>query len=366
MIDDYQILHGDALTMLRTLAAGSVHCIVTSPPYYGLRDYGTATWIDGDPACNHRPGSARRVGATTLGGGTATTGHQQEGYRSTCGKCGARRRDDQIGLEPDVYAYLARLVGVFDECRRVLRDDGTLWLNVGDSYASGKGTCLNPGGGPKSYIQEKSRFPLDRGSAMTLRKSGLKPKDLIGVPWRVALALQAAGWWLRSDIIWAKRAPMPESVVDRPTRSHEHVFLLSKSARYYYDAEAVKDPGKTGSRNLRDVWWLSPEPYQAHSATFPTEIPRRAISAGTSAYGCCPTCGAPWGRVPLGWAPTCACPPNDPEPCTVLDPFVGSGTTLAVAVGMGRRVIGIDLNADYLALAERRMGYVPRPLAGMV
>jgi len=432
-MDDVTILHGDALTMLRTLPTGSVHCVVTSPPYYGLRDYGTATWIGGDPACEHRPGSQSRVGKTTLQGATATTGHQHEGYRLTCGKCGALRQDDQIGLEPTVDAYVARLVEVFEEVRRVLRADGTLWLNIGDSYASGKGTCFNPGGGPKSYIQEKERFPLDRGSVATLRESGLKSKDLIGIPWRVALALQAAGWWLRSDIIWAKRAPMPESVTDRPTRSHEHVFLLTKRERYYYDQEAVREPqvkgaagstfteGKTGhngngrqseaerqdnpaGRNQRDVWTLGPEPYpDAHFATFPTEIPRRAILAGTSERGCCP-CGAPWARiiensgtgpqrqsrkneqvrltrfagqawerwkaenpnVTTGWAPTCTCPPADPIPCTVLDPFGGSGTTAAVAVGLGRRAILVELNAAYIELQRARIEKVQRPLLSAV
>ncbi len=370
-MDDYRILHGDALTMLRTLPDAAVHCIVTSPPYWGLRDYGTATWVGGDPRCDHRLGSQRRVDATTLGGGTATSGHQREGYRAICGKCGAERKDAQIGLEETPGQYVARLVEVFRECRRVLRDDGTLWLNLGDSYASGKGTCYNPGGGPKSYIQEKNRYPLDRGSAVMLRESGLKPKDLVGIPWRAAFALQADGWWLRSEIIWAKRAPMPESVIDRPTRSHEQVFLLSKRARYYYDAEAVRETGTmhpvdwnadgtpkreshkrgafggkgaavtghepfraiSATRNLRDVWILSPEPYpEAHFATFPTEIPRRAILAGC------------------------------PEGGIVLDPFLGSGTTIAVAVGLGRIGWGIELNAGYIELAERRIEKVQRPL----
>lgn len=431
-MNTYQILTGDVIQQLRTLPAGSIHTCVTSPPYWGLRDYGTATWDGGDPDCDHKPGNQRRVGATTLLGNTATSGHQQEGYRGACQKCGARRIDSQIGLEATPQQYVARLVEVFEEVRRVLRDDGTLWLNLGDSYASGKGTCNNPGGGPKSYIQEKERYPLDRGSAASLRANGLKPKDLVGIPWRVAFALQDAGWWLRAEIIWSKRAPMPESVTDRPTRSHEQIFLLTKSARYFYDAEAVRETmvkgapgstfvdGKTGvngqgrqsqaertdngaGRNQRDVWLLGPEPYpEAHFATFPTEIPRRAIRAGTSERGCCPACGAPWNRViekgltahdgdtasqysngstanrlallrqaarergeeyqngarTTGWQPTCACGAGEPVPCTVLDPFLGSGTTVAVAIEQGRDGIGIELNPEYVELARRRIATV--------
>jgi len=255
------------------------------------------------------------------------------------------------------------------------------------------------------------------------------------IPARVALALQADGWYLRSDIIWAKKAPMPESVTDRPTRSYEHVFLLTQSARYFYDQETVREkstgqngqaanfkrttkdhllPGQSaiqhridreptednGGRNQRDVWVLGPEPYpEAHFATFPTEIPRRCILAGTSERGVCPSCGAPWARVfrkqfvpqsdvseervayrgkslgqwkgmprgtndihTTGWRPTCDCDAGEPVPAVVLDPFLGSGTTLAVAVELGRRGIGIELNAGYIELAEARIGKVQRPL----
>lgn len=410
-MNDYRILYGDALTQLRTLPADSVHCVVTSPPYYGLRDYGA---------------------------------------------------DGQIGLEPTIEAYVARLVEVFEECRRVLRDDGTFWLNLGDSYAGSATSGFRPGSGRADGIVDDRNQRNRNGNGCP---SGLKPKDLMMIPARVAMALQAAGWWLRADIIWAKRAPMPESVTDRPTRSHEHVFLLTKSDRYFYDAEAVREEnsptsgkwGKnvvsatasaqgngrhgasgimggeidhaetiaryyTNGRNQRDVWTLSPEPYpDAHFATFPTEIPRRAILAGTSERGCCPACGAPWERVvsrkkhptrdvekqraisaaspsrtdgktegpggmldvvvTTGWRPTCACPGLDGDapwpdlamhpdgeanwpavPCTVLDPFLGSGTTIAVAVGLGRHGIGIELNQDYISLAEKRIRKTQRPL----
>lgn len=437
-MDDYVIHHGDALTVLNTMPDKSVHSVVTSPAYWGLRDYQTATWVGGDPACGHKPGSMKRVGKTTLGGGTATAGHQHEDYRSICSKCGAIRQDQQLGLEKTPDEYVARLVEVFREVRRVLRDDGTLWLNLGDSYFGDSPTRKSSGETfSKTWdkSQTSSRGGLRRSSA---RVAGLKPKDLVGIPWRVAFALQADGWWLRSEIIWSKRAPMPESVTDRPTRSHEQIFLLSKSARYFYDAEAVREStsnydrkggtapytadGSTtngigsytlhqmngNGRNQRDTWHLSPEPYpQAHFATFPTEIPRRAIMAGTSERGCCPACGAPWVRIvdskrvmrhelekdhpdyrpnrytvkssgaddyakggaqefklsqTTGWRPTCTCPPADPIPCTVLDPFLGSGTTIAVAVGLGRYGVGIELNEKYIELAHKRIGAVQRPL----
>ena len=197
------IINGNAVHL--PLAGNSVQCVVTSPPYWGLRDYGT---------------------------------------------------DGQIGLEPTPEEYVANMVAVFREVRRVLRDDGTVWLNIGDSYASGKGTCYNPGGGETSLGQERKAagaHPLDRGNKSTLAAVGLKPKDLVGIPWRVAFALQADGWWLRSDIIWAKPNPMPESVKDRCTRSHEYVFMLTKSARYYYDNEAVKEPCASGPSDIRKM-----------------------------------------------------------------------------------------------------------------
>lgn len=237
----YRLICGDSITELAKLPAGSVHCCVTSPPYYGLRDYGTGRWEGGEAGCAHKPGNRSRVGKTTLGGGTATAGHQEEGYRGVCAKCGAVRVDSQIGLEETPEIYIAKLVALFREVWRVLRDDGTLWVNIGDSYASGKGTCKNPGGGAKSYIQEKERYPLDRGNIADLRSSGLKPKDMIGIPWMLAFALRADGWYLRSEIIWHKPNPMPESVTDRPTKAHEQLFLLAKTARYYFDAEAIKE-----------------------------------------------------------------------------------------------------------------------------
>lgn len=579
MSEPVRILVGDVLDGLRTLPAGSVHCAVTSPPYWGLRDYGV---------------------------------------------------EGQIGLEPTPDAFVAEMVDVFREVRRVLRDDGTLWLNIGDSYA-GSGRGGYPGGAgtlngsvegqnnsrEARMVQSRRRDnePVPRSDVSFL---GLKPKHLCMIPWRVALALQADGWWIRSVIVWAKKSPMPESVKDRPTSSWEPIFLMAKSERYFYDAEAVRQPlseaaverQKYGFKhmygniiaanqhadarsfedaksygaddvpsgaNLRNVWHLGPEPFSEsleivhwlpveagacgdgirrtpsegcpvhgcrdprpdderagdqttrspgsvirpgaeqyrvryasslnlgeldrvhswdcscplcsqtaierstqsrktghapattppctpssgtgigmsdksgphatigsaehtpesrtvedsasrgpgscgdqttsrsvgsctceyhrrytkktdHFATFPTEIPRRAIKAGTSEKGCCPACGAPWRRIvarekltrhrpnaitkrdgadgtgnhcantvagvatrTTGWEPTCQCPPADPVPCTVLDPFLGSGTTVAVARELGRHGVGCELNPEYAALARIRIGKAEKP-----
>ena len=329
---------GEVLDILRTLPDESVNCCVTSPPYWGLRDYGTAEWEGGDPECDH----VERVASTTY---KASKEKQQEmatkqfggQYKDTCAKCGAIRKDRQLGLERTPEEYVARMVEIFREVRRVLKPDGTLWLNLGDSYA--------------------------------MSSIGLKPKDLVGIPWRVAFALQADGWWLRQDIIWHKPNPMPESVTDRCTKSHEYVFLMSKSAKYYYDNEAIKelanydgrkDEVMKGSdkyangfvpntspqsiavvaherwphkdeegnrlRNKRSVWTVSTKPFrEAHFATFPRDLIRPMIQAG------CPADGV------------------------VLDPFMGSGTTAIEAIYQGKRYIGIDLNSDYCAMAAKRI-----------
>jgi DNA modification methylase len=356
-----RIISGYCRAVMAGVVAESVHCCVTSPPYYGLRDYGIA---------------------------------------------------GQLGLESSPAEYVAVMVEVFREVRRVLRADATCWVNLGDGYAN---------------------------------------KQLLGMPWLLAFALRDDGWYLRSEITWGKKAPMPESVTDRPTQATEKVFLLSKSARYFYDAEAVMEqrtefaiehekkysslPRKTrqenanrkdggdsvfqagfanlnGGRNMRNFWLLGPEPFpEAHFATFPSEIPRRAILAGTSERGVCPKCGAPWERVveksgatrkgntasgwresgarsdnsavdrlgevwveTLGWLPTCACMPPAvetpgvaaggrymPVPATVLDPFLGAGTTGLVADQLQRHCIGIELNPAYAAMAERRI-YDDAPL----
>jgi len=306
-----RLLVGNVLDVLPTLPERSVRCCVTSPPYWGLRDYGA---------------------------------------------------EGQIGLEATPDAYVAQLVAVFREVRRVLTDDGTLWLNLGDSYARApeKGVQFEAKS-ERSYLTNAQANEGNRGPPVP---DGLKPKDLVGIPWRVAFALQADGWYLRSDIIWAKPNPMPESVTDRPTKAHEYLFLLAKSERYYYDAAAIAEPfadarmgnpgnystdrysrpeivkarlqyhgqafnedGAIRGRNARTVWTIATQPYpDAHFATFPEELPRRCILAGSA--------------------------PGD----TVLDPFAGSGTTLAVAIGNGRHGLGIELNPTYAEMARRRIG----------
>jgi DNA modification methylase len=388
---DQRLLLGDALEQLSTLPAGSVDCVITSPPYYGLRDYGTGQWEGGDPACDHARQSAVSRANSGLDGATATQGGTAA-WRDVCGRCGARRVDRQIGLEESLDAYLATIVAVFRECRRVLADHGTCWINLGSSFASGD-----------------AALPLPA-------------KNLVPVPWLVALALQSDGWILRRDIIWSKPNPMPESVSDRPTTAHEYVFLLTKKPRYWYDADAVREPHRTpeadryrpnnydhdgfgkmgsgrplherfadGGRNLRSVWEIATQPTpDAHFATYPEELVRRCLLAGCPAE-VCGECGKPRERIVgerpypahlanarkahggignnlggqrhqdwldanprslLGWS-DCGHAAYRPGVC--LDPFVGSGTTLLVARNHARRGIGIDLSAAYLAIAARRL-----------
>ena len=305
------LINGNALNI--PLADESVHCVVTSPPYWGLRDYGTAEWIGGDAECDHNPqrpdGGQRADRTLPLGRGGM--------YRDTCRKCGAGRVDNQLGLEPTIEQYIANMVAVFREVWRVLRSDDSCWLNLGDSYAGSQQT-----GGLNSISGHNKSQPHANHKRNT---PNLKPKDLCGIPWRLALALQADGWWLRSDIIWHKPNPMPESVTDRPTKSHEYVFLLTKSARYFYDADAVREryvePDKNarptpimgmrtgghgslgkprtefykhGGRNRRTVWTIPTRPYSgSHFATFPPDLVEPCIKAGTSERGCCPECGKP-------------------------------------------------------------------------
>lgn len=374
-VPDWTLLVGDCRTMLATLSERSVHTCVTSPPYFGLRDYGTGAWLGGDPGCQHRVREDSRVESSTLDGGKATTGHSREGFRVTCPRCGARRVDAQIGLEPTPDEFVAALVGVFRKVRRVLRDDGTVWLNLGDSYAA---TLKGTGGVGASGLMCDGRSETGRQSADAANSrakfvprrfevgNGLKPKDLIGIPWMVAFALRADGWYLRSEIIWAKPNPMPESVTDRPTKAHEQIFLLSKQARYYYDADAVREAHEhdrrdswdrrpdghdsaTGrlagdssdarvgnhpsGRNKRSVWMVATHPYPgAHFATFPPKLIEPCILAGC------------------------------PEGGTVLDPFAGACTTGVVATRNGRAFVGVELSEEYARLGRARMVGVASPL----
>lgn len=362
------LIHGNSLYI--PIADKKAQMACTSPPYYGLRDY----QISG-----------------------------------------------QLGLEPTLQEYIDNTVLWCREVRRVLRDDGTFWLNLGDSY--------NGSGGPGSQYDSKAtggyKGEFKKYDNPNKKQIGFKPKDLMMVPHRVAIALQDDGWYVRSDIVWHKPNPMPESVQDRPTKSHEYIFLLAKQKKYFYDADAVREPQKELGRvqhhgggirkdagrhedrrdhnnraslynplgrNKHSVWTITTKPYPgAHFATFPPEIPETCIKAGTSEKGVCPVCGAQWVRetdvnytlmqktnnprnvsadgktgyseMPrmdkhiktIGWKPTCN-HNEKPVPALVLDPFCGSGTTVAVANALGRKGIGIDLSWDYLQLAKERTG----------
>lgn len=324
---EYKIIVGDALESLKAMPDESVDCVVTSPPYWGLRDYGTASWDGGMPDCDHielgvRGGVGEASSKQVTSAGASTT-YQ---YRKTCKKCGAVRRDRQIGLERTPAEYVAKMVEVFREARRVLRKDGTCWLNLGDSYCNTNGYARAQ---QEYQRQGRSDAPANDRNLDALHDAGFKTKDLIGIPWRVAIALQDDGWYLRSDIIWSKPNPMPESVRDRPTKGHEYVFLLARNSKYWYDAEAIREESRGidgPTRNARTVWEIAPNVYtKAHFATFPPELPRRCILAG------CPQGG------------------------TVLDPFAGSGTTLATAIELGRNAIGIELNPSYAELIQERI-----------
>lgn len=259
---DSAIVIGDAAKVLAQMPSSVFQTCVTSPPYWSLRDYN----IEG-----------------------------------------------QIGLEASVEHYIASLVVVFEQVRRVTRDDGTLWLNIGDSYTSGGRTWRAP----------DKKNPIRAMDVRPPTPEGLKPKDLIGVPWRLAFALQAAGWYLRADVIWNKPNAQPESVKDRPTRSHEYVFLFSKSEHYDYDPLAVRGPS---DRNLRTVWDINTQAYkEAHFATFPPALVEPCVALASK--------------------------PGD----LVLDPFIGSGTTGLVALKLDRRFVGVELNPDYGTIAERRL-----------
>lgn len=379
----WQVLEGDCIERMAELEDESIQTCITSPPYWGLRDYGV---------------------------------------------------EGQIGLEGSIEEFVAKMVEVFAQVWRVLRSDGTLWLNLGDRYAAkargsdvgwAKSRLTNPGGSQKAQAASLRRTgERHRGKA-----SGLKNKDLVGIPWLVAFALRADGWYLRRDIIWSKPNPMPESVTDRPTSAHEYLFLLTKAPRYFYDAEAIREPdsgqdharnvltgqpslepsngvgsphrglrtpaGRDGlGRNRRSVWEIATQPFpDAHFATFPLKLVEPCILAGSSPQACM-ECDAPWRRLvdvdyenpgnrstnggrsaqrkhqafgsagyeqrlerrstTVGWEPTCS-HTSGGGLCSVLDPFAGAGTTGVAALRHGRDFVGIELNPEYADMARRRI-----------
>ena len=249
-LEHWEIRVGNALEELKKIPNESIQTVVTSPPYWGLRDYGTGTWEGGSETCEHVEGASRNDTDRVYGSSDVVV----EYYKDKCAKCGAIRYDSQLGAEDTYQEYVDNMVEVFREVRRVLKNDGTLWLNLGDSYMSAYNTSPPPQtvGGQRGM---PTNIPGNRK-----KQPGVKHKDLVGIPWRVALALQEDGWWLRSDIIWHKPNPMPESVKDRPTKSHEYIFLLTKNPRYYYDADAIREPVSDVSLKRAKYSWDSDRP----------------------------------------------------------------------------------------------------------
>jgi len=360
-----RIEFGDCRETMRRWASEGIKAqtCITSPPYYGLRDYGTGKWVGGDESCSHKRDS--KYSEKTI------TGHANKAltvgdaiYKSACPKCGAVREDKQLGLEETPEEYIKSMVEVFRCVWDVLEDDGTLWLNIGDSYYN-----YRPGKGQALVKQSVANNDQDLPQTCARRGNkleGLKEKDLIGIPWMLAFALRADGWYLRQDIIWHKPNPMPESVADRCTKAHEYIFLLSKSSKYYYDHESIKEPlkgdpevrdknaegyqanyahgdrfskgervfGADGMANKRSVWSVPVKPYAgAHFAVFPSELIEPCILAGAPAGG------------------------------IVLDPFMGSGTTAQVAENLGRKYLGCELNPDYKKLQDKRLRQIPLEFA---
>lgn len=447
---------GHVLDVLRGMPDACVHMAVTSPPYYALRDYDAEPQVwGGDPEHGHEwggeVGRVRNTPRRDVSGGYSealgTRGEQPSNMATALDasqgcfcECGAWR--GQLGLEPTPDLFIEHLVTVFREVRRVLRPDGSLWVNMGDSYAGGGGFAPDA---PSNVARREAgsgfdgsfNVSVDHRDRQSLKKprvklEGVKPKDLIGVPWMLAFALRADGWWLRSENIWRKMGGMPESVFDRTSRCHEHIFHLTPSPRYFYDTDAIREPYAKDNRKKttvkagpgsiqhrdgerwphaegkikRTVWDMPTADYPgAHFAVFPEELPEVCIKATTSERGCCPACGAPWARMvdaegesveerkarqngryhdlaiaprsdggalqqgvrvgldgerrTVGWEPTCSCvdesreqidgkhPPFEPVPCTVLDPFVGSGTSMVVARRLNRASVGIELSETY-------------------
>jgi DNA modification methylase len=392
---------------------------VTSPPFFRARDFGTSAWFGGDPSCAHDASIAHARSGPASSAKHKTARASLEGKAVTtasCSKCGAWR--GELGQEPTIDLYIAHLVEVFREARRGLRADGIAWVEIGDTHETGTGapspdtTSADVGGWMRGQKTGRTRTHVD----------GIPTKNLLLIPERLSLALQADGWIIRARIIWHKTAAMPDSAKDRPSVDYTHSFLLAKSASYFYDSVAVMEPttgnanphpSRAGAskvaaagkgikwnesfyastealvsvRNLRSVWTLPIEPFRgAHSAPFPKGLPERCIQASTSEHGACMACGAPWRRVvhkagvggdvkqvgsaarevlpppeTLGWEPMCDCGIHEVRPCIAEDLFLGSGTTAAAAKALGRSYIGIELHEkDCRPQIEKRLAETAR------
>ncbi len=358
--DLIKFLQGDVFDKIKELEDNSIDCVVTSPPYWGLRDYGTASYEGGDPDCKH----TITDGIVDNKNNKLIERPDRASDKKNCVKCGAKRIDKQLGLEPTYQEHIQNIVELFKVIKPKLKDSATVWLNYGDSYAA----TIN-GTKVKDMKKNWGRKADDRtfvDKPFCTIQGSLKQKDLVMIPNRIAIALQEDGWWIRSEIIWHKPNPMPESTKDRPTQCHEKIWLITKNKKYYYDAEAVREPcqnetirrmtlgnkGKIGNnknstgwkqlnnywgseqsvkdankgRNRRNVWTITTKPFKdAHFATFPKDLIEPCIKAG--------------------------CPENG----IVLDPFGGSGTTGIVAVENNRKAILIELNKDYIHIAKKRI-----------
>jgi len=343
-----KFFQGNCIDKIKELEDNYIDCVVSSPPYYGLRDYGTASYDGGDPDCKH----SITDGIVDNKNNKLIERPDRASDKKNCVKCGAKRIDEQFGLEKTYQDYLANTVKVFATFRPKLKDTATIWWNVGDSYSSGLRT---------STTNQSLRGGKDYGVTRTPVQNGIKEKDLLMIPNRVAIALQESGWYIRSEIIWHKPNPMPESIKDRPTSAHEKIWLITKSKKYYYDSDAIREPlasssltrlnqdiknqkgsfvahaGKKSNgamkpvisgdkRNKRNVWTITTKPCkEAHFATFPKDLIEPCIKAGC------------------------------PEGGVVLDPFGGAGTTGIVAQSLNRQAILIELNPEYIKISKNRI-----------
>ncbi len=373
-MEKIKILQGNCIDKIKELENNSIDCVVTSPPYWGLRDYGTGKWQGGDINCDHlgKPQATRSNihDRTQPQCNNKKDETVREIFKNICKKCGAKRIDKQFGLETTYQEHIQNIVKLFRAMKPKLKDTATIWLNYGDSYAATvNGTKVKDmkKNLQKNRLENKSKTNGvydDKGfidKPFSTIQGSLKPKDLVMIPNRIAIALQDDGWWIRSEIIWHKPNPMPESTKDRPTSAHEKIWLITKSKKYYYDADAIKEPVKEnskkrvqyglkashkanpysymdtdkmgerfcnsdGKRNKRNVWTITTKPFkEAHFATFPKDLIEPCIKAGC------------------------------PEGGVVLDPFGGSGTTGIVAQSLNRQAILIELNKNYINIANKRI-----------